>query len=66
MKNVVLGVSSVEATADSLMSIFGFQPRHKVFAAKGDWFVAERVNEGWLVVSGPWPTSDAAAEAVPR
>ncbi len=65
MKNVVLGLSSGEAAANSLMSIFGFQPRYKVFAAKGDWFVAERVPEGWLVVSGPWPTSDAATEAVP-
>lgn len=66
MKSVVMGASAGEATASSLMAVFGLVPRYKVFSAKGDWFVAEHVEAGWLVVSGPWLSEDAALEAVPK
>ncbi len=57
--------SAAEGTADSLMAIFGFKPAYKVFSDQGDWFVAKRVDDGWLVLSGPWPSSAIAEAKIP-
>lgn len=57
--------SAAEATANSLMAIFGFKPSFKVYAQEEGWMVAKRVESDWAPLSGPWPSEEAALDAVP-
>lgn len=57
--------SAAEATANSLMAVFGFKPCFKVYTREDGWMVAKRVGVDWVPLSGPWPTEEAALDAVP-